>query len=495
MKNNSFRKQERHISNRSFFNPFLYLQKKWSYLSAGSLILLTVSALLLIFWSTITASIHKLSAGEDPVGFIRKHQKELKHAALEAMSIDYFSGYSYNRDPSRRRAEIHAKLIHKYASDFYGKPYGLTRDDEIRLYALISYNGFNTADLCNLGMPQMSDTVALEQRIYEKISGYEPQTPYFNPVIDHLRQTRRIYISELEKELYQPLDDRVLNVLEKNIPVKSMLKDSLIRQAAGILSTNQHLLGTLRYYKQIIGELDMELNLRLAIIYYGIGKDYGISDSREFFGWFRDGYSGKSLIARKWVPRKSKDAHTRLRSAYREYARHLAGATAFYTGIDLNDWQLRLHSPLYDSLSVKQIGLFGARRKHLSGRIYKHQGVDLVAEDGTPVYPVQDGFVVYVGNQENGWGNHVRIWHDANLVSTYSHLKSDAHFSRLLKRFELEGPFAVTRNARIASVGRTGNIPRNDPQYGYSHLHLEIKRSGNYINPLVLLHEHFRVVH
>ena len=144
-------------------------------------------------------------------------------------------------------------------------------------------------------------------------------------------------------------------------------------------------------------------------------------------------------------------------------------------------------------LEVKNVGLFGARRKSSGGGLYKHKGIDLIADEGTLIYPVKDGFVVFVGNKRNGHGNHIKIIHDNRIVSLYSHLRDNRIWERTLARFRNEGPFWIGILIPLASVGSTGNIPVNDAQYGYAHLHLEVEVHGKLENPFQMFNEPFKV--
>jgi len=480
---------------RSRHKPGIIKNIPKSYSLISIIILLSVVSILFLRPS-ITEAISGRKSPKRLRALLAENQHQLKQQALDSLRTECFAGYSYSTDSTIRERALFARLIHKFSSDFYGRPYDLSLEDEKRLFTYISYNRFDHSDPCGLNTAFVLDSsMSVNNYLSPKISGYAVQTPYFNPKILELQQTRDIYMRELNKELQKPLEKSTMEILQKNLPAKIHSADSVLTQAVNILATNNHLLGTMRYYKQVISEIDLELNIRLAIIYFGIGKDYGIESNKEFFGWFRGAQKGSSLIKRRWVPSSLKAEHLHLRINYLRFISYFHSTESLYNSIDLNQWQLRFYNPLPHSLTMKEVGLFGARRKHETGRIYGHKGVDLIANDGTPVHPVQDGFIIFVGNQVNGWGNHVQIWHDSNLISTYSHLKSDRFFHANYSRFTQEGPFAVTRDMRIASVGKTGNIPKNDPQYGYSHLHLEIKRSGNYINPMVLLHKHFKVAH
>jgi murein DD-endopeptidase MepM/ murein hydrolase activator NlpD len=76
-----------------------------------------------------------------------------------------------------------------------------------------------------------------------------------------------------------------------------------------------------------------------------------------------------------------------------------------------------------------------------------HNGVDLAAPVGTPVYAAADGVVSWA-DRYAGYGNHIAIDHGDGFVSTYSHLHGIARSIR---------PGTVVRQGDvIGSVGSTG---------------------------------------
>ncbi|GHU13175.1 peptidase M23 [Spirochaetia bacterium] len=112
---------------------------------------------------------------------------------------------------------------------------------------------------------------------------------------------------------------------------------------------------------------------------------------------------------------------------------------------------------------------FGLRSSPFTGRIQRHQGLDLAAPLGTNVYPTRDGTVAEMGS-DSVYGNYIIIAHNDNWVSLYGHLsaiKTTAHSK-------------VGRNTVIGAVGSTG-------QSTGPHLHFEIRKSGTAMDPGKLL--------
>ncbi|HEY0706749.1 MAG TPA: M23 family metallopeptidase [Polyangia bacterium] len=99
-----------------------------------------------------------------------------------------------------------------------------------------------------------------------------------------------------------------------------------------------------------------------------------------------------------------------------------------------------------------------------------HQGIDLAAPLGTPIYAAKDGVVLYADNVVRGYGNMVVISHEGDLLTAY------AHTSVLLVR---KGD-RVRRGQIIARVGQTG-------QATAPHLHFEVRQGQTPRDPLKYL--------
>ncbi|MBE0530998.1 MAG: M23 family metallopeptidase [Rhodospirillales bacterium] len=97
-----------------------------------------------------------------------------------------------------------------------------------------------------------------------------------------------------------------------------------------------------------------------------------------------------------------------------------------------------------------------------------HKGVDFRAPKGTPVSASAEGVVVDVGWRGN-YGRIIRVRHQANVETTYSHLSGFARGLYAGKK--------VKQGQVIGYVGRTGVAT------GY-HLYYEILVDGKHVNPL-----------
>ena len=103
---------------------------------------------------------------------------------------------------------------------------------------------------------------------------------------------------------------------------------------------------------------------------------------------------------------------------------------------------------------------FGKRRRGF------HEGVDLKAQVGTPVFAAQSGEVIYSQSKIGGYGNMIVIQHPAGLFSVYAHLDS----------MKVKEGQKVERGMQIAVSGKTGRI--RGP-----HLHFEVRRGAIALNP------------
>lgn len=111
-------------------------------------------------------------------------------------------------------------------------------------------------------------------------------------------------------------------------------------------------------------------------------------------------------------------------------------------------------------------GGFDLTARRPNGRV-GHQGVDMRAPAGTPIYPLADGTVTSVGTDPIG-GNVVNIQH-ANGVRTYY-----AHLSTV----RAQKGDKVTTNTVIGTVGNTGNASHTFP-----HLHFQVWQNNQIQDP------------
>ncbi|WP_370521613.1 peptidoglycan DD-metalloendopeptidase family protein [Novosphingobium sp. ERN07] len=109
---------------------------------------------------------------------------------------------------------------------------------------------------------------------------------------------------------------------------------------------------------------------------------------------------------------------------------------------------------------------FGARRHPILGYVRMHAGVDFGAPWGAPIYAATDGRVSIAG-WHGGHGNYVRLDHGGGIGTGYGHMS----------RIAVSAGMSVRRGQVIGYVGSTGLSTG-------PHLHYEMYRNGQTVNPL-----------
>ena len=120
-----------------------------------------------------------------------------------------------------------------------------------------------------------------------------------------------------------------------------------------------------------------------------------------------------------------------------------------------------------DSQSFYVSSEFGKRKNPFSGTLKNHNGIDLAAKEGTPVYAIKDGAVAFVIENDKEFGNYVILQHDkGKTTSVYAHLQSAT-----VQQYQ-----NVKKGEIIGYVGHTGMATGD-------HLHFEIRQGGKAENP------------
>jgi murein DD-endopeptidase MepM/ murein hydrolase activator NlpD len=112
---------------------------------------------------------------------------------------------------------------------------------------------------------------------------------------------------------------------------------------------------------------------------------------------------------------------------------------------------------------------YGWRIDPFTGQRAFHEGIDVIAEQGTTIRAAAGGVVVY-SELHPQYGNMIEIDHGNDLVSRYAHASR-----RMVKVGDV-----VLRGAKIGEVGRTGRATG-------SHLHFEVRQRGAPANPAQFL--------
>ncbi|MEI8699795.1 MAG: M23 family metallopeptidase [Mesorhizobium sp.] len=111
---------------------------------------------------------------------------------------------------------------------------------------------------------------------------------------------------------------------------------------------------------------------------------------------------------------------------------------------------------------------FGPRKHPILGTVRIHKGVDWAAPLGTPIAAAFDGEIVFQGDG-GGYGNLVKISHGSARETRYAHMQ----------KFAIKGGVGAKVKAGdiIGYIGTTGLSTG-------PHLHFELYRNGEAINPL-----------
>ncbi len=162
-------------------------------------------------------------------------------------------------------------------------------------------------------------------------------------------------------------------------------------------------------------------------------------------------------------------ARKRLRAGANEMRHGSSSASGGSGNLDEARRRARMSARQQTSLQVswpvrgRLSSRFGSRR----GRA--HDGIDIAAKRGTPIFSAESGRVIHSGRL-GSYGKVVIVKHSGKFRSVY------AHASRILVR---KGEF-VERGQKIAEVGSTGRSTG-------PHVHFEIRRSETPQNPLGFL--------
>ncbi len=142
-----------------------------------------------------------------------------------------------------------------------------------------------------------------------------------------------------------------------------------------------------------------------------------------------------------------------LGTAYGLAAPAYIGANGFCAPLG-QDWQSAVTSE------------YGYRTDPVYGGSAFHRGLDIAANNGSPIRAALGGTVTQVGYDEYGYGKYVRLAHENGLTTMYAHCSAIN---------VVEGQ-AVLGGDIIAAVGSTGKSTG-------SHLHFEVRVNGESVNP------------
>ena len=109
---------------------------------------------------------------------------------------------------------------------------------------------------------------------------------------------------------------------------------------------------------------------------------------------------------------------------------------------------------------------YGMRVHPITGKVARHNGIDIPAPRGTAIYATADG-IVGRAQRLGGYGNYVEIEHGNMIQTRYGHMSS----------YIVRPGQQVKRGEIVGYVGSTGRSTGN-------HLHYEVRIEGAPVNPM-----------
>ena len=109
---------------------------------------------------------------------------------------------------------------------------------------------------------------------------------------------------------------------------------------------------------------------------------------------------------------------------------------------------------------------YGMRVHPVTGKLARHNGIDIPAPYGTPIYATADG-IVGRAQRLGGYGNYVEVEHGNAIQTRYGHMSS----------FIVTPGQQVKKGDILGYVGSTGRSTGN-------HLHYEVRIEGEPVNPM-----------
>lgn len=216
---------------------------------------------------------------------------------------------------------------------------------------------------------------------------------------------------------------------------------------------------------------------------YSIGKRFGVDHRllarRNHIGWPYTIYVGQELSLTRIAPRaqyipvpKSTPSKSALPKSSSTTSRAKSTTTKSHSV------EKKPSTPNYDAPAVN--GVASSRlRWPVTGMVTSqfgrrgsrmHDGIDIDADEGTPVHAASSGEVVYADQRLSGYGKMIIIRHNNDLFTAYAHNQRN-----LVSKGD-----KVKSGDVIARVGKTGRATG-------AHLHFEVRRGSTPVDPLAYL--------
>ena len=207
---------------------------------------------------------------------------------------------------------------------------------------------------------------------------------------------------------------------------------------------------------------------------YSIGKRFGIDHKllarRNHIRWPYTIYVGQHLSISRTALKSQYMPIPKAKSPARVTTRH--SPTTKKPVAKKSSTKKSFHSPAVNSSRVqlrwptqgKVTSRFGRRGSRM------HDGIDIGAKEGTPVYAAAAGQVVYSDQRLSGYGKLIIVRHSQDMFTAYAHNQRN-----LVRKGD-----RVKKGDVIARVGKTGRASG-------SHLHFEVRRGSTPVDPLAYL--------
>ena len=127
-----------------------------------------------------------------------------------------------------------------------------------------------------------------------------------------------------------------------------------------------------------------------------------------------------------------------------------------------------LSLPLHDMSYVQTGASVGMKGNPLYKVPQQHNGLDLIAPQGAPVYAAAPGIVSQVIHSRKGLGNIVEIDHGNGYVTRYCQL----------------GDMTVTKGRSVKRDQKIGTVGTGGSMASSPHLHFEVLRKGQVCDPV-----------
>jgi len=134
---------------------------------------------------------------------------------------------------------------------------------------------------------------------------------------------------------------------------------------------------------------------------------------------------------------------------------------------------LNFTSPIKPSVKVRVSAPYGNRMHPIKKKVIFHRGVDIAAPKGTPIYAVADGVINKLQTKHiegKAYGRFIIIEHEGKLASLYSQMDS----------------YAVSLGQKVKKGDVIGYVGSSGISTG-PHIHFEIKKDGETIDPAKLI--------